>query len=96
MIDVGTRKDGAVIKLLEKKKIGDSVEMIDIQDLVTELQNMPPALTQVAAYLRQMGGRCWVQKYIGRLWKSDKSRTTILDEDAGTFGVTEKLRTPFF
>ena len=59
MISVGTMKDGDALGL-SVKKLGDRMDMMDAPDLATELENMPLALTQAAAYLRQMGGRCSV------------------------------------
>jgi tetratricopeptide (TPR) repeat protein len=82
MIRVGAMKDEDALRLLEKK-LGDRVDIEDAPDLARELENMPLALTQAAAYLMQMGGRCSVRKYLDKLRKSDKSKTSILDEDAG-------------
>ena len=42
------------------RKLGDRVDTTDILDLATDLEIMPLALTQAAAYVRQMGGRCSV------------------------------------
>ena len=82
MISVGAMKNNDALRLPEKK-LGDHVDTTDILELATELENILLAPSQAAAYLRQMGGMCLVQQYIKRLRKSDKSKTSILDEDAG-------------
>ncbi|KAK3646859.1 hypothetical protein LTR56_008347 [Elasticomyces elasticus] len=82
VISIGTMKDGHALRLLQKK-LGDREDVMDAPDLAKELENMPLALTQAAAYLGQMGGRCSVRKYIDKLRQSDKSKESILDEDAG-------------
>ena len=70
--------------------------MMDVLELATELENMPLALTQAAAYLRQMGGRCSIRKYIDKLRKSDKSKKSILDEDAGELRRDREARNSIF
>ncbi|KAK5110700.1 hypothetical protein LTR85_000743 [Meristemomyces frigidus] len=57
---------------------------------------MPLALTQAAAYLRQMGGRCSVRQYLERLRKSDRSKNSILDEDAGDLRRDREARNAIF
>ncbi|KAK5110033.1 hypothetical protein LTR85_001791 [Meristemomyces frigidus] len=74
MIIVGATKDEDALRLLDKK-LGDQADLSDAPDLAKELENMPLALTQAAEYLRQMGGRCSTRK-------SDRSKKSILDEDA--------------
>ena len=95
MISVGTMKDGDALRLLEKK-LGDRIDMTAAPDLATELENMPLALTQAAAYLKQMGGRCSVRKYLEKLRKSDRSKTSILDEDAGDLRRDREARNSIF
>ena len=95
MISVGAMKNNDALRLLEKK-LGDHVDTTDILELATELENIPLALSQAAANLRQMGGRCLVQQYIKRLWKSDKSKKSILDEDAGDLRRDREARNSIF
>ena len=95
MISVGVIKDGDAVRLLEKK-FGDRMDMTDVLELATELENMPLALTQAAAYLRQMGGRCSVQRYLERLRKSDESKNSILNKDAGDLWRDRAARNSVF
>jgi tetratricopeptide (TPR) repeat protein len=95
MINVGAMKNSDAVRLLEKK-LGDRVDMTDVVDMATELENMPLALTQAAAYLRQMGGRWSVQKYLDKLRKSDKLKKSILDEDAGDLRRDPKAQNSIF
>jgi len=95
MIKVGLMKAGDAPKLLEKK-LGDGVDMTDVLELATQLENMPLALTQAAAYLRQMGGRCSIRKYTDKLRKSGKSKKSILDEDAGDLRRDREARNSIF
>ena len=95
MISVGTMKGGDAVRLLEKK-LGDRMDVTGVLDLGTELENMPLALTQAAAYLRQMGGRCSVAKYIDKLRNSDKSKKSILDKDAGDLRRDREARNSIF
>jgi hypothetical protein len=95
MIGVGTMKDGDALRLLEKK-LGDCIDMTDAPELTRELENMPLALTQAAAYLRQMGGRCSMRKYLDKWWKRDISKKSILDEDAGDLRRDRDARNSIF
>ncbi|KAK5109370.1 hypothetical protein LTR85_002864 [Meristemomyces frigidus] len=63
MITVGAMKDEDALRLLNKK-LGDQADLSDTPDLVKELENMPLALTQAAAYLRHMGGRCSARQFV--------------------------------
>jgi hypothetical protein len=88
MISVGAMKDGDAVRLLEKK-LGDRVDTRDIQDLATELENMPLALTQAAAYLMRMGGRCSVRKYLDSLrGVIDQRRASSM----GTLAIFDAIR----
>ena len=95
MISVGAMSNSDALKLL-KRKLGDGADRMDIADLARELENMPLALTQAAAYLGQMGGRCSVRKYMDKLQKSDKSKKSILDEDAGDLRRDREARNAIF
>lgn len=76
MISVSVMKEGCLFRLL-KKKLGNCVDMNDILNLATELENMLLALTQEATYLRQMSGRYSVRQHLERLRKSEKSKMSI-------------------
>ncbi|KAK3614952.1 hypothetical protein LTR22_027617, partial [Elasticomyces elasticus] len=95
MIIVGAMKDEDALRLLDKK-LGDHADLTDTPDLAKELENMPLALTQAAAYLRQMGGRCSVRQYVETLRKSDRSKKSILDEDAGDLRRDGEARNAIF
>jgi hypothetical protein len=66
---------------LLEKKLG---RQADNGALAAELDYMPLAMTQAAAYIQQRGARWSIKKYLEKLQKSDRSKTSILDDkDAG-------------
>ena len=71
MISVRAMQDGDAVRLLGQK-LRNRVDLTDVLDLAQELENMPLALTQAAAYLGQMRSRCSVRKYIAKIRKSNK------------------------
>ena len=95
MIKIDTLEDADAVTLLEKK-LGGRVDTTNILSLARELESMPLALTQAAAYLIQMGGRCSVQKYLEKLQKSDRSKKSILNEDAGDLQRDREARNSIF
>ena len=82
MITVDPMDNEDAIALLQKK-FGQQEDRTDMSELVAALECMPLAITQAATYIRQRGRRCSVQQYLGKLRKSDGSKKSILDEDAG-------------
>ena len=69
-------------QLLEKK-LGQQQNGEYVAALARELDYIPLAITQAAAYIEQRGGRCSVQQYLERLQKNDKSKMSLLDQDDG-------------
>jgi hypothetical protein len=55
----------------------------DNRTLAAALEYMPLAMTQAAAYIQQRGKRSSIAKYLEKLRKGDRSKGSILDEDAG-------------
>ncbi|KAM5342899.1 hypothetical protein ACJ41O_013865 [Fusarium nematophilum] len=52
-------------------------------DLVVDLNNMPLAITQAAAYIRRRGTRMSISTYLNEFRKNDKKRASLLNKDAG-------------
>lgn len=65
------------------KKLGRWYAEHDAVQLAQELDFMPLALTQAAAYIRQSDGRCSIRQYLGKLVQCDESETSVLDIDEG-------------
>jgi hypothetical protein len=83
IIPIEPMHDAAAHALL-RKKLGDTVEEDDsIAELATTLDYMPLALVQAAAYIRERAPRCSVQQYLDEYWQSDRSKTSLLNREAG-------------
>lgn len=96
---ITSRSMPAAIKLVERKEIVsippiDELQAIallekklepheDNRALAVALEYMPLAITQAAAYIQQRGKRWPIQKYLNKLQRSNDSKITILDENAG-------------
>jgi tetratricopeptide (TPR) repeat protein len=66
------------------RKLGDKVDRSKgIDELAAALEYMPLALVQAAAYIRGRAPRCSVQQYLADYRKSDKSKTSLLNREAG-------------
>ncbi|KAM0714759.1 hypothetical protein Q7P37_009776 [Cladosporium fusiforme] len=61
------------------KKLGDEHSSRELLKLATELDFMPLAMTQAAAYILQRGPRCSVPKYVEKLEKNSKSKLNALE-----------------
>ena len=82
IINVEPMDEAEAVTLLEKK-LETLNDRSDIAELVAALDFMPLAVVQAAAYIRQRGPRCSVRQYIGKFKKTDKSRTSLLNHEAG-------------
>jgi tetratricopeptide (TPR) repeat protein len=83
IIPIEPMHDAAAHALL-RKKLGDIVEEDDsIAELATTLDHMPLALVQAAAYIRERAPRCSVQQYLEEYRQSDRSKTSLLNREAG-------------
>ena len=69
--------------LLLEKKLGQQHNREDVAAMARELDFIPLAITQAAAYIQQRGDRWSVQQYLERLRKNNKSKTSLLDQDGG-------------
>jgi hypothetical protein len=83
IIPIEPMHDAAAHALL-RKKLGDIAEEDDsITQLATTLDHMPLALVQAAAYIRERAPRCSVQQYLEECRQSDRSKTSLLNREAG-------------
>ena len=82
LIPVNPMNEDEALSLLEKK-LGRQEDKTDVFELAATLEYMPLAITQAAAYIRQMGRRCSIRQYLQKLQKSDRSKQSILDYHAG-------------
>jgi tetratricopeptide (TPR) repeat protein len=62
-------------------KLGTEYTKQDALQLARELDFMPLALTQAAAYIRQSAGRCTIRQYLEKLKRCDASDEGVLDLD---------------
>ncbi|KAH8806049.1 P-loop containing nucleoside triphosphate hydrolase protein [Xylogone sp. PMI_703] len=69
--------------VLLKKKLGEQGQSEDAVELVTELEFMPLAIVQAAAYISQRGPRYSVERYLAQFRESDNQKTSLLDMEAG-------------
>jgi tetratricopeptide (TPR) repeat protein len=70
-------------RTLLEKKLGKQEGDDNIAELVTELEFMPLAIVQAAAYISQRAPRCSVQEYLEEFRRSDRERATLLDFEGG-------------
>ena len=82
LISVNPMNEDEALSLLEKK-LGRQEDRTGVFELAATLEYMPLAITQAAAYIRQMGRRCSIRQYLQKLQKSDRSKQSILDYHAG-------------
>ncbi|KAF2718832.1 TPR-like protein [Polychaeton citri CBS 116435] len=82
MIVVNPMDEEDAVALLEKK-LEAKANVSELRGLASTLEYMPLAVTQAAAYINQKRGRCSVQQYFDKIRKSDRSKKSILDDDAG-------------
>ena len=69
--------------LLLEKKLGQQHNGEDIAAMARELDFIPLAITQAAAYIQQRVDRWSVQQYLERLRKNNKFKMSLLDQDGG-------------
>jgi hypothetical protein len=75
--------DKAHAVTLFKKKLGMQGDSKDIAELAAELEYMPLAIVQAAAYITQRAPRCSVQQYLEDFRKSDRKKTSLLNHEGG-------------
>ncbi|KAG4431648.1 hypothetical protein IFR05_012871 [Cadophora sp. M221] len=76
------------VALLEKKlRMREDSDIdgknCDVSDLATALEYMPLAIVQAAAYICQRAPRCSVSEYVDKFRRSDREKTSLLDNKAG-------------
>ncbi|KAM0714640.1 hypothetical protein Q7P37_009938 [Cladosporium fusiforme] len=82
IVSVDLMNERHAVSLL-KKKLGGGHNRDEIVELARELEHMPLAMAQAAAYIRQRAPRCSVQSYVEKLKKSRKSKLSLLGRDEG-------------
>lgn len=80
MIVVKPMSENQALTLL-CNKLGIEHSKEDALQLARELDFMPLALTQAAAYIRQSAGRCTIKQYLERLKRCDAIDESVLDLD---------------
>jgi tetratricopeptide (TPR) repeat protein len=84
------QKDVVAVEPMEKeqalallcKKLDTWYTEQDAPRLARELDYMPLALTQAAAYICQREGRCSIEQYLGKIRECDISGSSVLDINA--------------
>ncbi|OTA64151.1 hypothetical protein K449DRAFT_404982 [Hypoxylon sp. EC38] len=82
VIDVGPMDPSHALTLLATK-CGDGLDMDAGPELVKELEFIPLAISQAAAYIQQRWPRSSVTKYLDDFRKTSKNKSSLLDFDAG-------------
>jgi tetratricopeptide (TPR) repeat protein len=83
IIPIEPMHNATAYALLRKKLRDNHVLDEDVAALATELDHMPLALVQAASYIRAHAPRCSVQRYLEKYRSSDKSKTSLLNREAG-------------
>ncbi|GAB7334635.1 hypothetical protein MBLNU13_g06596t2 [Cladosporium sp. NU13] len=82
IVGVGPMQKEHALTLMERK-LGGLYNQEEVVRLAGELDFMPLAMVQAAAYIRQRAPRCTVGQYIEKLGKNEKSRLSLLNRDEG-------------
>jgi hypothetical protein len=82
VISVGPMEKEHALALMERK-LGGLHNQEEVGRLAVELEFMPLAMVQAAAYIRQRAPRCTVGQYMDKLGKNEKSRLSLLNRDEG-------------
>ncbi|KAM6510860.1 hypothetical protein FSOLCH5_011305 [Fusarium solani] len=82
--NVPTMEKSQALQLLQIRLGEDGAEdNVAMSDLVDDLNYMPLAITQAAAYIKRRGPRISVSTYLDEFRRSDKKRANLLNRDAG-------------
>jgi hypothetical protein len=65
------------------RKLGPEVDNDGTDDLARELESIPLAITQAAAYIREKGSRCSVRQYLQDFQKNDHKKERLLGNEGG-------------
>jgi hypothetical protein len=80
VISVGSM-DEAQAQVLCKKKLGVQRDHPDVAELAKELEYMPLAIVQAAAYISRKVSGCSVAEYLDKFKKNERERIRLLDRD---------------
>ncbi|KAM0724011.1 hypothetical protein Q7P37_001002 [Cladosporium fusiforme] len=80
IVSVDLMDEEHALSLLDKK-LGGGYDQDEIVELARELDRMPLAMAQAAAYIKQRSPRCSVQSYVEKLKKSSISKSSLLGHD---------------
>ncbi|KAJ9616992.1 hypothetical protein H2200_000713 [Cladophialophora chaetospira] len=82
ILDVGPMdEETAVVLLRAKLKKDDRSIVHDLVELVRQLEYMPLAISQAAAYINQRGSRITLSAYLNTLTRTDNDRAQLLQID---------------
>jgi hypothetical protein len=82
ILDVAPMDPDTSVVLLRKKLESDNRDE-DLISLVRNLDGMPLAITQAAAYINRRAPRMTMSKYLEELARSDANRAKLLQQDMG-------------
>ena len=80
MLEIRPMDSDHALELMQKK-IGIADQKDDIMRLVTDLDYMPLAMAQAAAYIHKRAPRCSVRQYTEELHRSQKAKLSLLNRD---------------
>ena len=78
--------------VLLQKKLDESMNQQDLEELASLLEYMPLAIVQAAAYIQQKGTRYSVRRYIEVFQKNDKHQMNLLKYEAGHLRRDEEAK----
>jgi tetratricopeptide (TPR) repeat protein len=78
--------------VLLQKKVDESTNQQDLEDLVSLLEFMPLAIVQAAAYIQQKGTRYSVRRYIEAFQKNERHQINLLKYEAGHLRRDEEAK----
>ncbi|KAH7418770.1 hypothetical protein BKA64DRAFT_208003 [Cadophora sp. MPI-SDFR-AT-0126] len=68
---------------LFRRKVGPEIDHDGTDDLVEELESLPLAITQAAAYIRENWPRCSARQYLNDFQKNDRKKERLLGKQGG-------------
>ncbi|KAL9616340.1 MAG: hypothetical protein Q9160_008783 [Pyrenula sp. 1 TL-2023] len=69
--------------MLLEKKLGESINKSQVEQLAVALELIPLALVQAAVYISQRAPRSSVEQYLKQYQKSDRSKSSLLNCEGG-------------
>jgi hypothetical protein len=83
IIKIEPMSKGDALALFERKLEGHVGASGDVAELAAELEFMPLAIVQAAAYISQRAPHCSVRQYLEEFRESDRKRASLLDYEGG-------------